>query len=64
MTGNAGTKAAKAAGHAYEANRARAKKTRDLRASWVLDSEWTAEEHLEVQRTLKRECAQREGRAA
>lgn len=52
MTGNAG-KAAKAASRAYEANRARAKQNKALRDSWVLDSEWTAEQHLAVQRDMK-----------
>lgn len=53
MTGNAGTRAAKAAGRAYDVSRARAKAVKALQASWVLDSEWTAEQHLAVQRDMK-----------
>lgn len=53
MTGNAGTKAAKAAGRAYDVSRARAKAVKALQASWILDNEWTAEQHLAVQRDMK-----------
>lgn len=52
-------KAAKAAGRAYEASRARAKKTKALRDSWVLDGELSAEQLVEQRDRLRAECMAR-----
>lgn len=59
MTGNAGTKAAKAAGRAYDASRARAKAVKALEASWVLGGELTAEQLVAERDRLRAECMAR-----